>query len=344
MKITNKYRLILIFFTAIFAFTSCLNDSAVEDQEYGLIDLDKDKIIEIPAGGTHMLEITSLDEGIKEFVREIRLAADQPASEDIVVNLEIISERSAVIKSVRELLSDRYPTEGENEVPDEDINIYPVSGVTIPASVTIKKGERSAPLSIKIDTHILASEAQFIVVKVKSVDKPGYIISGNFGQLLLNMKVKHKYAGRYKMTGVMEYLIPGSFFHVTYQYGLQFPGEDFTVQLQTYDGQSLVMYDEIVFGDYIYPMSTATGFSGWGSFAPIFKFDDAGNVIAVTNYYGQPASNTRSAVIDPAGVNKYDEATKSFQVSYWMAQPNAVAAPPHYRTHMVETYTFIEDI
>ncbi|MBL7970854.1 MAG: hypothetical protein JNL03_04965 [Prolixibacteraceae bacterium] len=92
-------------------------------------------------------------------------------------------------------------------------------------------------------------------------------------------------------------------------------------------------------------MSTAAGgASAWGSFCPVFKFDDNGNIIEVINDYGQPASNTRSAVLDPTGVNKYDPATKSFKVSYYMVQPSVVATPPHYRARMVETYTFLEDL
>lgn len=341
MKMNKINTLVLSIIALGMGLTSCLNDSMIEDQKYGLIDLDVNKIIELPAGGTHTVGITSLDEGKKDYLRELRLAADQPAKEDIVVSLEVVSDRATIIKQVRELLSDKYP---EEDISDEEILTFVASGITVPATVTIPKGERSVNFPVNIDTHLLKPTPQFILVRIKSVDKPGYIVSGNFGQLLFELKLKHQYEGRYIMTGTMEYLIAGSFFHVTYQYGLQFPGEDFTVQLQTYDGQSIVMYDEIVFGDYIYPMSTATGFSGWGSFAPIFKFDDEGSIIAVTNYYGQPAGNTRSAQLDPSGVNKYDPATKSFQVSYWMVQPSAVAAPPHYRTHMVETYTFVEDL
>ncbi|MGI6120605.1 MAG: hypothetical protein ACOYIB_08600 [Desulfosporosinus sp.] len=318
-----------------------MNDSMIEDQKYGLINLDVNKIIELPAGGTHTVAITSLDQGKRDYMRELRLAADKPAQEDIVVTLELVTDRATVIKQIRELLSDKY---SEEKLPDEEVQIFSASGITIPATVTIPKGERSVTFPVNIDTHLLEPTAQFVLVRIKSVDKSGYIISGNFGQLLYELKLKHQYEGRYVMTGTMEHLIAGDFYHVTYQWGLQYPGEDFTVQLQTYDGQSIVMFDEIVFGDYIYPMSTATSFSGWGSFAPIFKFDNDGNVIEVTNYYGQPAGNTRSALLDPSGVNKYDPATKSFQVSYWMVQPNAVAAPPHYRTHMVETYTFMEDL
>lgn len=338
----NKiYTLILTIIAFGMGMTSCLNDSMIEDQKYGLINLDVNKIIELPAGGTHTVAITSLDQGKRDYMRELRLAADKPAQEDIVVTLELVTDRATVIKQIRELLSDKY---SEEKLPDEEVQIFSASGITIPATVTIPKGERSVTFPVNIDTHLLEPTAQFVLVRIKSVDKSGYIISGNFGQLLYELKLKHQYEGRYVMTGTMEHLIAGDFYHVTYQWGLQYPGEDFTVQLQTYDGQSIVMFDEIVFGDYIYPMSTATSFSGWGSFAPIFKFDNDGNVIEVTNYYGQPAGNTRSALLDPSGVNKYDPATKSFQVSYWMVQPNAVAAAPYYRTHMVETYTFLEDL
>ncbi|MCE5179708.1 MAG: hypothetical protein LLF81_11275 [Porphyromonadaceae bacterium] len=339
----NKiYTLVLSVIAFGMGMTSCLNDSMIEDQKYGLIDLDVNKIIELPAGGTHTVDITSLDEGKKDFMRELRLAADQPAKEDIVVSLEVVSDRATIIKEIRELLSDRYPEDGENAVSDEEILTFAATGITVPATVTIPKGARSVNFPVNIDTHLLKPTPQFILVRIKSVDKPGYIVSGNFGQLLLNLKLRHQYEGRYVLTGTMEHLpSPGAYVHIT----TIFDPEPYTVQLQTFDGQSVIFYEEMGWSDYIYPIATATGgYSGWGSFAPIFKFDDQGNVIAVTNYYGQPAGNTRSALLDPSGVNKYDPATKSFQVSYWMVQPSVVSAPPHYRTHMVETYTFLEDL
>ena len=60
--------------------------------------------------------------------------------------------------------------------------------------------------------------------------------------------------------------------------------------------------------------------SGYGSFAPVFKFDANDNVIAVTNFWGQPAGNGRSARLDPSGINKYDAATKTIKVKYWLVQ------------------------
>lgn len=338
----NIYVLIVSVLALSFGLTSCLDDDMISDQKYGLINLNANKIIEIPADASHVKSIVSLDEGKKDFMIEVRLAAEQPASEDIVVKLELVSDKDALNKVVRTLLADQYPATGEDSVPDEDILQFTLDGITIPASVTIPKGQRSVQVPVNVDTHILSSEVQFAVVKVKSVDNAGYTISGNFGQLLFSLKVKHKYAGRYVLTGSMTHLPnPASYFHITNL----FDPDPYTCQLQTNDGSSLIFFEEQGWEDYIYPIMTAAGgYSGWGSFCPIFRFDNAGNVIAVTNAYGQPAGNTRSAVLDPDGINKYDEATKSFSVSYFMVQPSVVAAPPHYRCHMVETYTFLEDL
>ena len=105
-----------------------------------------------------------------------------------------------------------------------------------------------------------------------------------------------------------------------------------------------MLYDELLREDFMYPIKSGTGYSAYGSFAPEFVFDASGNITAVVNHYGQPAGNTRSALLDPTGINKYDETTKSFSVSYYMVQPSVVPAPPSYRCHMVETYTFKEDL
>lgn len=303
-------------------FTSCLDDKNIENMEYGLINLNANKIIEIPAEATHEISMTLLPEGQKEItIGEIRLAAEKPASEDIVVTLT--TDSSAVILGANAAL-------------------FPANEISVPATVTIPKGQRSVPLTITVNTAALQSDPQYIAISIVKVDKPGYIISGNFNYVKLNMKIKHKYEGRYTLTGTMEHLPdPSAFFHITELFG----SDPYTVQLQTVDGSTLIFFEEMGWSDYIYPIMTATGgYSGWGSFCPQFTFDANGNITAVTNAYGQPASNTRSAELDPSGINKYDEATKSFSVSYWMNQPSVVTTPPYHRCHMVETYKFKEDL
>lgn len=317
-KIVGFILSLLVIFSGL---TSCLTDQKIEDQEYGMINLNANKIIELPSDASHLVSKTLLPGGVLDVnLGEVRLAAEEPAAEDIVVTLT--TSKSATLN------------------PGKDL--FPLDKVVVPTTLTIPKGQRSVPLVVKVNTDYLAAEPQYIAISIASVDKQGYIISGNFGDLKVNFKIKHRYEGRYVLTGTMVHLpSPGAYIHVSNY----FNPDPFTVALETNDGQSLIMFDEIVFGDYIYPMMVApASLSGWGSFAPIFFFDDQGNVTKVENAYGQPAGNTRSAKLDPSGVNKYDAATKSFQVSYWMVQPSVVAAPPHYRCHMVEKYTFLEEL
>ncbi|MGV8139734.1 MAG: DUF4998 domain-containing protein [Mangrovibacterium sp.] len=76
--------------------------------------------------------------------------------------------------------------------------------------------------------------------------------------------------------------------------------------------------------------------SYYGDFGVVMNFDADLNVISVVNKYGQPASNGRSAELDPSGVNKYDPVTRTLKVKYWMNQPSVIT--PH-RTSFDETFT-----
>ncbi len=321
MKKNKIFRFILSLLVVSAGFTSCLTDQKVEDQEYGMINLNANKIIELPSDASHTVSKAVLPGGVVDVnIGEVRLAAEKPAAEDIVVTLS--TSKSAALN------------------PEQ--LLFPLDKVVVPATITIAKGQRSAPLIVKVNTDFVVPDPHYMAISIVSVDKQGYVISGNFGDLIVNFKLKHRYEGRYVMTGNMDYLPSlGAYVHAS-NYTAPDP---FTIQLRTNDGQSLIMWDENIFEDYIYPMMVGTGAgSGWGSFCPIFYFDAQGNITKVENAYGQPAGNTRSAKLDPSGVNKYDAATKSFQVSYWMVQPSSVATPPHYRCHMVEKYTFLEDL
>ncbi|MFM2292044.1 MAG: hypothetical protein RIS29_1857 [Bacteroidota bacterium] len=322
--------------------SSCLSDTNINDQEYGLINLNSKKIVEIATDASHTRNIISLDLGKTDFDFELRLAAENPAAEDIEVKLEVVKDTAAVRSAVRTYLGDQYPATGKDSVPDEDLVPFDFAGASVPATIVIPKGSRSVKLPVNIDTHLLKSETQFALFRIKSVTNSGYTVSGNFGQVLLSLKVKHKYAGRYVLTGTNTDLANASFKHITVGFAALHPNEPYTVQLQTYDGQSLVLWDELVWEDYLYPMTNGSALSGYGQFCPIFTFDANDNIVAVTNYYPN-ATNTRKAAIDPSGVNKYDPTTKSFTVSYFMLQPSVVAAAPNIRCKIVETYKLVEE-
>lgn len=312
------YRFFLSALAVTVGLTSCLNDDMVENQKYGLINLNAKKIIEIPANAAHEVSLTILPDGASKVITigEVRLAAENPAAEDVVVTLT---------------------KDKTSEIVGTTDPIFPLDSIEIPATVTIPKGQRSVALTATIRTAALMPEPQYLAVSISAVNNTGYIISGNFGHVKVNMKVKHRFEGRYTLTGTFTNLVPANFFHIT---TLE---PHYTVQLQTKDGKTLQFFDEIVWEGYTYPMSNNGAYSGFGQFCPMFTFDENNNVTAVTNYY-PAATNTRKCEIDPAGVNKYDPATKSFKVSYWMNQSSVVPTPPNHRIHFDETYTFVEDL
>jgi hypothetical protein len=78
--------------------------------------------------------------------------------------------------------------------------------------------------------------------------------------------------------------------------------------------------------------------SAYGAFQPVFNFDANNNVTSVVNLYGQPAGNTRSAAIDPTGVNKWDPTTKTLRVKWFMYQPSVISG---IRTTFDFTFTYV---
>jgi len=87
---------------------------------------------------------------------------------------------------------------------------------------------------------------------------------------------------------------------------------------------------------------SGTSLSYYGSFGPMLNFNSTSNQItSVINSYGQPASNTRSADVDPSGANVYDPATKNILVKFYQKQPNTVTTAPHIRVYFNFTLTYL---
>jgi len=99
-------------------------------------------------------------------------------------------------------------------------------------------------------------------------------------------------------------------------------GGAWELHLITTGATQCLMFDNTIWGDYFHPIGSAGANSGYGSFALVVNFNPANNTISsVTNYYGQPASNTRSAVLDPSGANAV-QANKDILIKYFMIQTN----------------------
>lgn len=158
--------------------------------------------------------------------------------------------------------------------------------------------------------------------------------------VIVQIGLKNQWDGIYKISGTIKDAVSGTIEHISGPYAAAGYG-DYTVELHTIGETKVLLYDDILWGDNTYPMYSG-GWSGYGSFCPIFEFDPETNeVISVTNAYGQPApSNTRSAQLDPSGENYYDPDTKTLKVKYFMLQPSSVPAAPHIRAVIEEEYKF----
>jgi len=134
--------------------------------------------------------------------------------------------------------------------------------------------------------------------------------------------------GRYRIEGTMIDHADPSF---------EWAGDTYIYSLQTSGANT----DSVISENLGMPghlIKNGINLSYYSNFGLIVTFDAATNkVTAVTNYYGQPSSNGRSAVLDPSGVNAVDPATKTIKIKYWMDE---VGTPGH-RASFDETWVYI---
>jgi hypothetical protein len=145
---------------------------------------------------------------------------------------------------------------------------------------------------------------------------------------------KNRFDGKYEVTGTLVDLAVGT---ITGNYPM-------AVNLVT-TGENQVRFEEPATAPWgsstiFHSIMSGGAMSVYGSFGLIINFDASNKVVSVVNYYGQPASNTRSAEIDPSGINKWDPAKKVVNIKYFMKQPSSVPAAPNIRTTFDETWTY----
>jgi hypothetical protein len=144
---------------------------------------------------------------------------------------------------------------------------------------------------------------------------------------------KNRFDGKYEVTGTLVDLAVGT---ISGNYPM-------SVNLVT-TGENQVRFEEPAaapWGSVIFhSILSGTSMSVYGSFGLIINFDASNKVVSVVNYYGQPAGNTRSAELDPSGVNTWNPSSKVVKIKYFMKQPSVVATPPNIRTTFDETWTY----
>jgi hypothetical protein len=306
--------------TMILVGIGCMKDKLQED---GFTNPDfgtSPSVIELP--GTvepktaYNKSIVSIPNSSKDTtfdVLYVRLAADQPAGEDITVQLELDAD-----------LLKKYNDTAKTKMVQIPANIFTFDRTDL--TVTIPKGSRQGALKMKLIPANIASGEYGFAFKIKSVSNSAYRISGNFNYSVTSVGVRNKWDGLYEITGSLVDAVNPALSSV--------PGDPypFEVELRTTGPNSVAMFSPDIpeYGHLI-----ATG-SYYGSFSPVFTFDEATNKITtVTNYWGQPSGNNRSAVIDPTGINAYNPATKVIDVKYIMIQAGAP------RTRFDDKFTYI---
>ena len=200
------------------------------------------------------------------------------------------------------------------------------------STVTIPKGSSTGYIAIKLNPNNLIGSTFVWGIRITGVSDAKYKLSS-----LTDGIVKFGPANAYDG----EYTVEGTF--VDYANAAFVGNYPMDVNLETQSLTTNVMRDLHVNGGTIgHGFLNGAAGSYYGSFSPVFKFDPTTNkVTEVTNYYGQPASNTRSAQLDPDGINTYDPASGTIKVSYWMNQPSVITVAPYHRAHFVEVFTYV---
>ncbi len=299
----------------IISLSSCLkaDDMNIDAVKY------KTNVIEIANTGDNLTNT-----GVPGFYSDLGVVA-AGASKTFNINIHYTGPGNAPNDITVTLTSDAATLAAYNTQNGVTKVVPPGSVVSFPTSVVIKKGTNLTTVEgkITVSSDFNFSAAYGIPVKISKVSEG--IVSGNFGNAVYSFGVRNKFDGNYTVTGVMvDYANAG----LTGRYPM-------SVGMVTSGASTVRLYDYVIGG--VYHSISTPGLSYYGSFGVEFAIDASNNITSVINVYGQPAGNGRSAELDPSGVNKYDPATKTFKVKYWMNQPSVIT--PH-RVSFNETITY----
>lgn len=206
-------------------------------------------------------------------------------------------------------------------------NAYTLSdpGLEVTVARSGNPGEYTMKITVN-KNNLSLTETYALGFTIESVSEG--VISENAKNYLFVLGVKNKYDGRYRITGTFVDHANAAF---TAAYPLEW-------ELVTNGPAQSVVYDNVQLGIPGYVFLNAGAPTYYGSFGLVINFDASDNVSSLTNYYGQPSGNGRSAELDPSGVNKYNAATKVVNIKYWMNQPSVIT--PH-RASFNETWTYL---
>lgn len=310
--------LLLLLLTSL-GLTSCLKDKAFDNGSIQAVAPKGDQnVIQIGLSATNSTGFLSrfydnADADTTINLIPVVLASPNTSPEDIHVTL---------VADPDSLVAYNDSNETQFEIPPSSMYTILNEGNV----VTIPKGSNTGYLQLKFKPSDFIGGEWAFPFKIQSIDKPGYLISGNYNTGIAAIGIKNKYDGIYTVNGTLVDVVSPGLSSV--------PGDPypFTVKLITTGASSVAMWVDR-WGTWSHTIATG---SYYGFFSPNFIFDlNTNDLVNVTNKYGQPdPERGRAAVYTYSPDYKYDEDTKSFKVEYIMSQGGAN------RTTFTETFTY----
>lgn len=179
-------------------------------------------------------------------------------------------------------------------VPDPSIYTILNDGLV----VKIPAGSRRGFLRVKINPSNFLGASYAFGFSIASIDKPGYVISGNLNNGIAAIGIKNKYDGRYELKG----------FHNRPGYDAPY---DEIVDMIT-DAQDKVYMFWVGQGPY-HPI--AGGTTAYGGLTIEFQFDQTTNALIGVDNTVTPGSPPFT--IGPATDSRYDPVTKTIYAQYY---------------------------
>lgn len=213
-------------------------------------------------------------------------------------------------------------------------------------TLTFKPGESVKSIRINIDTNPFDLTQKYMLPLVITDASNGYEITERLQTAFIQALPINKYDGVYEVEeGTMTDAVNPALAHINIyrnSAGAVVTGNQ-QYALITSGERDCDVFDWDFFGNYYAPISdTGTGsYSRYGSFSAVFHFDASDKIVAVTNFWGQPASNTRYASVDPDAENQWTEEGIE-EVGYRMHHPSAMGSEDP-RTVWNEKWVYLEE-
>ncbi|RBL92449.1 DUF1735 domain-containing protein [Chitinophaga flava] len=219
--------------------------------------------------------------------------------------------------------------------------------------VTIPAGKNVGYFKLLVNTLNVKSDDKYMVAyNIAEVPKPLSISADRF-YVYYKLVVRNKYDGLYSFR-------PGGM--TDYQFAENVAISNTTVDLVTIDDSTCIMRDAYAYKNsgpdpygkplnaHIFWSTTNNNWNWYGYFCPVLHFDPngSGQIIRVTNYFGQPdPARGRYAVLSPApaeaAASKWDPATRSVKVYYLMYDGTFKGGWQGSKVWFYDNLTFVSD-